>query len=248
MAKILFRLPWPRAWGSWRRISRALKSRTAGFGRRSTCRTRKTDTIAERGIICRESFTACNTRDTTITGPWVQRRTRRSRLVYEGRTSSVGLVARSPVPSMSSDKWDGRRQSRRPIHQNWRRRFGKADEGQVRQLRVVRDRQSREWTVGKSRDSIDFTQELTDFVSGYGYIYRKTLRLVKGKPEMVLEHSLKNTGSRPIRTTVYNHNFLVLDNQPPGAPLAIHGAIPDFKPSTLPTKNWPRFAGTGSCT
>ncbi len=38
---------------------------------------------------------------------------------------------------------------------------------------------------------------------------------------MVLEHSLKNTGTRAIRTTVYNHNFLVLDNQPPGAPLAI---------------------------
>jgi hypothetical protein len=36
-----------------------------------------------------------------------------------------------------------------------------------------------------------------------------------------LEHSLKNTGSRPIRTTVYNHNFLVLDNQPPGPPLEI---------------------------
>ena len=77
------------------------------------------------------------------------------------------------------------------------------------------------WTIGKHRDSIEFTQELADSPSGYGYIYRKTLRLVKGKPEMVLEHSLKNTGTRPVRTTVYNHNFLVLDNQPPGAPLAI---------------------------
>ena len=33
---------------------------------------------------------------------------------------------------------------------------------------------------------------------------------------MVLEHSLKNTGSRAVRTSVYNHNFLVLDGQPPG--------------------------------
>jgi hypothetical protein len=77
------------------------------------------------------------------------------------------------------------------------------------------------WSVGKSRDSIDFTQELSDSSSGYGYVYRKALRLVKGQAEMVLEHSLKNTGTRAIRTTVYNHNFLVLDNQPPGAPLAI---------------------------
>jgi hypothetical protein len=42
------------------------------------------------------------------------------------------------------------------------------------------------------------------------------MRLTQGKPEMVLEHSLKNTGSRAIRTSVYNHNFLALDGQPPG--------------------------------
>ena len=38
---------------------------------------------------------------------------------------------------------------------------------------------------------------------------------------MVLEHSLKNTGSREIKTSVYNHNFLVLDQQPPGPDLVI---------------------------
>jgi hypothetical protein len=72
------------------------------------------------------------------------------------------------------------------------------------------------WTVKKHPDSIEFTQELTDPFSGYGYIYRKTVRLIKGKPEMVLEHSLKNTGRLAISTAVYNHNFLVLDKQAPG--------------------------------
>jgi hypothetical protein len=38
---------------------------------------------------------------------------------------------------------------------------------------------------------------------------------------MVLEHSLRNTGTRAIRTNVYNHNFLVLDGQPPGPGLVI---------------------------
>jgi hypothetical protein len=33
---------------------------------------------------------------------------------------------------------------------------------------------------------------------------------------MVIEHSLKNTGRRAIQSTVYNHNFVVLDKQPPG--------------------------------
>ena len=77
------------------------------------------------------------------------------------------------------------------------------------------------WSVRKHSDSIEFTQELTDPSSGYSYVYRKTVRLTKDKPEMVLEHSLKNTGRRTIQSTVYNHNFLVLDKQPPGPDFSI---------------------------
>ena len=77
------------------------------------------------------------------------------------------------------------------------------------------------WTVKQNPDSVEFTQELTDPSSGYGYIYRKTVRLTEGKPEMVLEHSLKNTGRRTIQSAVYNHNFLVLDKQPPGPDFSV---------------------------
>src|SRR5579859_5180740 len=77
------------------------------------------------------------------------------------------------------------------------------------------------WTVKRRRDSVEFTQELNDPSSGYGYIYTKTVRLIKGKPEMVLENTLKNTGRRTIRSRVYNHNFLVLDHQPPGPDFTI---------------------------
>jgi len=72
------------------------------------------------------------------------------------------------------------------------------------------------WTIKKSKDSVEFLHVLSDPSTGYGYSYRKVVRLAKGKPEMVLEHSLKNTGRRPIESTVYNHNFLVLDKLPPG--------------------------------
>jgi hypothetical protein len=75
---------------------------------------------------------------------------------------------------------------------------------------------SGKWSVQREGDSIGFTQELSDPASGYAYVYRKVVRLVKGKPEMVIEHSLKNTGKSPIESTVYNHNFVVLDKQPPG--------------------------------
>jgi hypothetical protein len=77
------------------------------------------------------------------------------------------------------------------------------------------------WTVKKHRDSVEFTQEINDAADGYAYIYRKVIRLVPGKPEMVIEHSLKNTGKKPIQSTVYNHNFLVLDNEGPNQDFAI---------------------------
>ena len=67
------------------------------------------------------------------------------------------------------------------------------------------------WTVRKGVDFVEFTQDLNDRATGYGYIYRKTVRLTSGKPEMTIEHNLKNTGRQPIRTNVYDHNFLVLD-------------------------------------
>jgi hypothetical protein len=77
------------------------------------------------------------------------------------------------------------------------------------------------WSVKKSATAVEFTQELNDPASGFGYIYHKKLSLVAGKPVMVIEHSLKNTGKQPIQTTVYNHNFLVLDKQPTSAAFSI---------------------------
>lgn len=77
------------------------------------------------------------------------------------------------------------------------------------------------WTVKNTKDSIEFTQVLNDDADGYGYIYRKTVRLVAGKPVMRIEHALKNTGKKPIRSTVYNHNFFVLDKQGPSEGLTI---------------------------
>jgi hypothetical protein len=77
------------------------------------------------------------------------------------------------------------------------------------------------WSVKKSADAVEFTQELHNAASGYGYVYQKKLRLLAGKPVMVIEHSLKNTGTRAIHTSVYDHNFLVLDKQPTNAGFSI---------------------------
>jgi len=88
------------------------------------------------------------------------------------------------------------------------------------------------WSVKKSKDAVEFTQELRDTASGYGYIYRKKVSLAAGKPRMLIEHSLKNVGTRAIHTNVYDHNFLVLDKQPTdagytiGLPFAISAEPP----------------------
>lgn len=72
------------------------------------------------------------------------------------------------------------------------------------------------WNVHPRSDSVEFIQQIKDPSASYSYIYTKTVRLVPGKPEMVIEHTLKNIGKRAIRTSVFDHNFLVLDKQPVG--------------------------------
>ena len=91
----------------------------------------------------------------------------------------------------------------------------KPDEPRFRQFSTYEIADSGKWSVRKGADWVEFTQELTD-TAGYAYLYKKTVRLTKGKPEMVLEHSLKNTGKKTIETSVYEHNFYMLDGQPTG--------------------------------
>jgi hypothetical protein len=70
------------------------------------------------------------------------------------------------------------------------------------------------WTVKRKSDQVEFTHELKDKV--YSYVYNKTVRLVPGKAEMELVHTLRNTGTKTIETPVYDHNFFVIDNQKVG--------------------------------
>jgi hypothetical protein len=71
------------------------------------------------------------------------------------------------------------------------------------------------WQVKPKSDRITFVQELTG-PNGYAYRYTKTMRLVKNEPRMLIEHSLRNTGTKRIQAQQYNHNFFVMDGQPSG--------------------------------
>jgi hypothetical protein len=72
------------------------------------------------------------------------------------------------------------------------------------------------WTVNKGANTIEFIQKLDAPALGYGYLYRKVITLVPGKPEMVIAQSLTNTGAKAIHSDVYNHHFMVMNRQAPG--------------------------------
>ncbi len=156
-------------------------------------------------------------------GPWFNRTAANIRdFVYEGPDIVAGpcSAVTGPADEFRPVGWDEAKPGgtfvkigigalRRP------------DEARYDNYRVYEIADPGKRTVRQSRESVEFTQQLSDASSGFGYTYRKTVRLTAGKPEMVLEHSLKNTGTRAIRTSVYNHNFIVLDKQQTGAGFVI---------------------------
>jgi hypothetical protein len=75
------------------------------------------------------------------------------------------------------------------------------------------------WSVHPGRDRIRFVHELNGPSSpagNYAYLYTKTIVLKRGSPVMLIEHTLKNTGTKPIVTSQYDHNFFVMDAKPTG--------------------------------
>ncbi len=90
----------------------------------------------------------------------------------------------------------------------------KPDEPKVNNFRTYEIVDSGKWSTRSGKDWIEFTQELPGV-----YVYRKKLSLDGNK--LVIEHSLKNTGTTALDTQVFNHVFPMLDNQPTGPDLAI---------------------------
>jgi hypothetical protein len=71
------------------------------------------------------------------------------------------------------------------------------------------------WKVSFGKDWIEFQQDFPG-TNGWSYIYTKKITLSKDKPDFTIAHSLKNTGTKPIETSQYNHNFFIIDNTPIG--------------------------------
>jgi hypothetical protein len=97
----------------------------------------------------------------------------------------------------------------------------KPDPGRYDPYRLYEIVNGGKWTVTRMPHAVEFRHELADAATGYACDYFKTAALTENKPALVLDHRLRNTGKQPIRTRVYNHNFLYLDRQPPGPDVTI---------------------------
>ena len=115
----------------------------------------------------------------------------------------------------------------------------KPDEPKFQQFKTYEIADHGKWTIRTHADSVHFTHLVRDPASGYAYEYTKVVRLVKGKPDMVLEHRLKNIGSKPIESEVYEHNFYMLDNQPTGPDVVVR-----FPFDVHATRGFGQFAET----
>jgi hypothetical protein len=98
----------------------------------------------------------------------------------------------------------------------------KPDEDRYHQFKTYEIVDPGKWTVRNGADWIEFVHELRD-TAGYAYVYRKKLRLVDDG--LVLEHWLRNTGRKTIATSVYEHNFFMLDSQPTGPDFVVRFAF-----------------------
>ncbi len=89
-----------------------------------------------------------------------------------------------------------------------------------------------DWKIQSGKTWVEFRQELRD-ASGWGYSYTKRVSLVKDRPELVITHSLKNTGSKPIVTRQYCHNFTIIDDEPIGPDYTVRFPFPVKAESSL---------------
>lgn len=76
------------------------------------------------------------------------------------------------------------------------------------------------WTTTESPRRLSF-QHSASSPTGMGYRFQKVVSVEEDTPRVSLWHRIENTGSIPIETRHYYHNFLCLDGIPPGPSLEL---------------------------
>ena len=95
------------------------------------------------------------------------------------------------------------------------------------------------WQTTTADKSVTFRQEHT--LGDYGYDYTKVIELIpaeagRGGAGFRIRHTLKNTGTKPIESVVYNHNFFNVNGDTTGPKTTI-----EFPHPVKPEKQAERF-------
>jgi hypothetical protein len=86
-------------------------------------------------------------------------------------------------------------------------------------------------TWSRTKDRIRFVHRIPT-LRGIRYVYEKTLRMCgSDSSAFTIHRTLHNTGTRPIATTQYCHNFTSIDDEPIGDPYEVHFASAPQIPS-----------------
>jgi hypothetical protein len=94
-----------------------------------------------------------------------------------------------------------------------------------------------EWEIENGPDWVSFDQEL-EGERGWAYRYRKSIRLVPGKSEFVIEHRLENIGTKTIDINHYNHNFTLIDDVPYGPDYRVEFPFTTEEPVAINNLAW----------
>jgi hypothetical protein len=89
------------------------------------------------------------------------------------------------------------------------------------------------WETRRTAHSLTFRQVVAPDADGYGYTYEKVVR-IRGDGMLEIAHRLKNSGTRPIITQVYNHNFTRFDNREIGTGISVDFPYPLTSPVAAP--------------
>jgi len=76
------------------------------------------------------------------------------------------------------------------------------------------------WTNSHTSTSVSSKQVLKGS-NGYAYEYEKVMSLDKNGTTLSITHHLKNTGTKPIQTFIYNHDFFQFDDEPTNSGIVV---------------------------
>ena len=93
------------------------------------------------------------------------------------------------------------------------------------------------WEIENGADWVSFVQDFQG-ERGWAYRYRKTIRLLPGLPELVIEHRLENSGDKTIDVNHYNHNFTIIDDVPYGPDYRVEFPFSSEQPLAINDLAW----------